>query len=180
MTILHTERCTYIAVWFVFTQSGATRTTCSRSRHWIKRKGFWWSGKRIRNGAEMKRNYIKKKRSSRKRETNEREDKSNKHVNALLGATYLLIQREHVSGCKTGPWTRCGKLLLPPYWSAADLSVTREGKVGLWMVFGGSPVTKRNLPNHVISCLTWAIPWYVVESRLRRQHRHIFCLTTGQ
>jgi len=51
----------------------------------------------------MKRNYIKKKRSSRKRETNEREDKSNKHVNVLLGATYLLIQSEHMSGCKTGP-----------------------------------------------------------------------------
>jgi hypothetical protein len=51
----------------------------------------------------MKRNYIKKKRSSRKGVTNEREDKSYKHVNAPLRATYLLIQSEHVSVCKTGP-----------------------------------------------------------------------------
>lgn len=55
------------------------------------------------------------------------------------------------------------------------------GKVDLWIVFGGSPVTKRTLPSQIISCLTWVIPLYsYVVAGDHNHHHHIFCLTTGQ
>ena len=53
-----------------------------------------------------------------------------------------------------------------------ELSVTCEGKVGLWMAFGRSPVAKRNSPCQIISRMTQVIPWYVVAGH-HHHHHHI-------